>query len=145
LTEGLLILTNDGEAAHRLLHPSYRMPRRYLVEVPGTVGPAVVRRLEKGVELEDGVARPEDVQVTRTARGGRDAATEIHLTLREGRKREIRRLMEALGLPVRRLVRLSFGAVELGELRPGGWRELSAEEIDRLRMAVGLGRIHGDT
>ena len=138
LTEGLLLFTNDGEAAHRLLHPSYRIPRRYLVEVEGKVGPPEAQRLEHGVALEDGVARAENVRVAAARGRGRVVTSEIQLTLREGRKREVRRMMEALDLPVKRLVRLSFGPVELGGLRPGKWRALDAEEVRALRAVVGL-------
>ncbi len=145
LTEGLLIFTNDGEAAHRLLHPSYQIPRRYLAEVVGPVGRAEVRRLERGVRLEDGVARAEAVEVA--AQQGRDGGagvSEIRLTLREGRKREVRRMLAAVDLRVRRLVRTSFGPIELGSLSPGKHRELSAAEVEALRAAVGLRDSDGD-
>lgn len=148
LSEGLLVFTNDGETAHRLLHPRYQTPRRYRVEVEASVQPAELRRLRRGVELEDGVARAEDVEVA-PSRGlsqrAAGPASVVYLTLREGRKREVRRMMAALKLPVKRLVRLSFGPVELGELEPGGWRELTAEEVGAVREAVGLGETHGDT
>lgn len=148
LTEGLLIFTNDGEAAHRLLHPSFEIPRRYLAEVDGPIGPAEVRRLERGVRLEDGWARAEEVQVVaaeRSGREGRVVVSEIRLTLREGRKREVRRMLAALDLRVRRLVRTSFGPIELGSLRPGEHRELGGAEIEELRAAVGLRDSDGDT
>ncbi len=148
LTEGLLIFTNDGEAAHRLLHPSFEIPRRYLAEVDGPVGRAEVRRLKRGVELEDGLARAEEVEVGATegrGREGRVVVSEIRLTLREGRKREVRRMLAAVDLRVRRLVRTSFGPVELGSLRPGEHRELSAAEVEELRAAVGLRESDGDT
>jgi len=144
LTEGLLIFTNDGETAHRLLHPKYEIARRYRVEVDGVAGTAEARRLERGVVLDDGIARAEDVQVVQLARG-RKATSEFHVTLREGRKREVRRMMEALDLPVRRLVRVSFGPIELGELAPGRWRELTAGEVRALRAAVGMGESDGNT
>ncbi len=147
LTEGLLIFTNDGQTAHRLLHPSYQIPRRYVAEVEGEVGAAEVRRLENGVRLEDGLARAEDVAVRAIARRrqrGR-AASELRLTLREGRKREVRRMLEAVDLRVRRLVRTAFGPVELGSLQPGENRELSASEVRALRAAVGLRESNGDS
>ncbi len=144
LTEGLLIFTNDGETAHRLLHPKYEIARRYRVVVDGVAGAAEARRLERGVALDDGVARAEDVEVVQSARGRR-ATSEFHVTLREGRKREVRRMMEALDLPVRRLVRVSFGPVELGGLAPGMWRQLTAREVRALRAAVGMGESDGDT
>ena len=145
LSEGLLIFTNDGEAAHRLLHPKYRIARRYRVEVKGTAGSAEGRRLERGITLDDGVAVAEAVRVAPPAYRGRSVTTEIDLTLREGRKREVRRMMEALDLKVKRLVRISFGPIELGELAPGEWRELTAEEISALHAAVEIGESDGDT
>lgn len=148
LTEGLLIFTNDGEAAHRLLHPSFEIPRRYLAEVDGPVGRAEVRRLESGVRLEDGLARAAEVEVLAAEpRGGQAGAvvSKIRLTLREGRKREVRRMLAAVDLRVRRLIRTSFGPIELGSLRPGEHRKLSAAEIVELRAAVGLKESDGDT
>ncbi len=146
LSEGLLILTNDGETAHRLLHPRYEMPRRYRVEVGSmggagdVIGDAVIERLEAGVALEDGRARAEDVHVELVGRG----RPVVQLTLREGRKREVRRMMEALGLSVRRLVRIAFGPIELEGLAPGEWRELRAEEIAALERVARLGGAPGD-
>jgi 23S rRNA pseudouridine2605 synthase len=145
LTEGLLVFTNDGETAHRLLHPSYEIPRRYRVEVEGVVDEATLRRLERGVELEDGLARAEDVQIVRPRRPGARKSTQILLTLREGRRREVRRLMEVLALPVKRLVRVSFGPIELGDLAPGKSRELTAAEIAALKAAVVQRVSNGDT
>jgi 23S rRNA pseudouridine2605 synthase len=143
-TEGLLLFTNDGETAHRLMHPSYRIPRCYRVVVEGDAGPAEARRLEEGVALEDGVARAENVLVVPPRRRGRATTSEIQLTLREGRKREVRRMMEVLDLPVKRIVRTSFGPVELGSMEPGRWRDLAAEEILALRAVVGLREANGD-
>jgi 23S rRNA pseudouridine2605 synthase len=144
LTEGLLIFTNDGETAHRLLHPSYGIRRRYHIGVEGPVGRAVIRRLERGVSLEDGIVRAEDVVVAPVRRAGKERSL-IRLSLREGRKREVRRLMEALDINVTRLVRVSFGPIELGALAPGGSRELSAAEISALKAAVGRSEFDGDT
>jgi 23S rRNA pseudouridine2605 synthase len=144
MTEGLLIFTNDGETAHRLLHPRYEIARRYRVEVEGDAGAEETRRLERGIALDDGVARAEDVRIVSQARRANPTSI-IHLTLREGRKREVRRMLEALDLPVRRLVRVSFGPIELGELKPGQWRELTPEEIRALHAAVGMGESNGDT
>jgi 23S rRNA pseudouridine2605 synthase len=143
LTEGLLIVTNDGELAHRLLHPRHGIARRYRALVEGLAGAVEARRLERGVALEDGVARAEDVQVAAARAPG--ALTEVQLTLREGRKREVRRMLETVGLPVKRLVRLEFGPIALGRLKPGEWRDLTAREVRALRAAVGLGDSDGDT
>ena len=140
LSEGLLILTNEGELIHRLQHPRYEIPRRYQVEVEGRVAAGEADRLEEGVELEDGLARAEDVQVVDGA--GR---TSIRLTLREGRNREVRRMLAVLDRRIERLVRISYGPIELGELEPGSWRELTASEVRALRTAVGLGEPDGDT
>ncbi len=145
MTEGLLIFTNDGETAHRLLHPKYGLRRRYRIEVEGAVGPAAIRRLERGVALEDGIVRAEDVELAAPTRGAGKPRSLIRLTLREGRKREVRRLMEALSLNVTKLVRVSFGPIELGELAPGQSRELSAAEVSSLKAAVGRSEFDGDT
>lgn len=145
MTEGLLIFTNEGETAHRLLHPRYRIARRYLAEVEGAAGVVDAHRLERGVYLEDGFSRAEDVCVTARRKRGETAVSEIRLTLREGRKREVRRLLAALDLPVRRLVRLSFGPIELGSLAPGAWRALTGDEVAALRAAVESGEADGDT
>ena len=132
-TEGLLLLTNDGELANRLLHPSFGVERTYLALVPGPVRREVMRRLGEGVELDDGIARPKRVRVVEEHRG--KALLEVVMT--EGRKREVRRMLAAVGMPVERLARVSFGGVELGDLRQGKWRFLDRPEIARLHAAVG--------
>lgn len=132
-TEGLLLLTNDGELANRLLHPSFGVERTYLALVPGPVRREVMRRLTEGVELDDGLARPKRVKVVEEHRG--KALLEVVMT--EGRKREVRRMLAAVGMPVERLARVSFGGVELGDLRQGKWRFLDRPEIARLHAAVG--------
>lgn len=142
MTEGLLILTNDGDVAHRLLHPRYGLARRYRAEVEGAFGADEARRLERGIRLEDGFARVEDIEAQPTH--GLPRGTIVSLTLREGRKREVRRLLEALGLTVRRLIRTSFGSVQLADLEPGAWRVLELAEIEALRRAVGMGDSGGD-
>jgi 23S rRNA pseudouridine2605 synthase len=132
-TEGLLLLTNDGELANRLLHPSFGVERTYLALVPGPVRREVLRRLTAGVELDDGLARPKRVRVAEEHRG--KALMELVMT--EGRKREVRRMLAEVGLPVERLARVAFGGVELGDLRQGKWRFLDRREIARLHHAVG--------
>ncbi len=132
-SEGLVLLTNEGEIANRLMHPRYGTEREYEVEVRGEVSAAALRRLKQGVELEDGPARAEDVRALAPA-GGR---TRLRLTLKEGRKREVRRMLAAVGHPVERLVRVRYGPVRLGELAPGRWRRLT--ENERLALSV-LGR-----
>ncbi|NJD11220.1 MAG: rRNA pseudouridine synthase [Gemmatimonadetes bacterium] len=120
-SEGLILLTNNGDAAHRMLHPRYQVEREYEVEVAGRLDRSERDRLLAGVPLDDGIAR--------AVRGTRSGAHTLRLTLREGRKREVRRMLAALGHPVRRLRRIRYGAVELGDLPPGGWRRLEAHEL----------------
>lgn len=129
-SEGLILLTNDGDAAHRLLHPSYEMDRVYDVGVRGRVTDEEIELLLAGVELEDGPARAIAVR-RRPSPGPR--ADRLLVTMREGRKREVRRLFAAIGHPVRRLVRRRFGPIELGSLKPGAWRRLSPREVTALR------------
>ena len=127
-TTGLLLLTNDGELAHRLTHPSFEVEKAYRARVAG--GPledTALRALRKGVELEDGTTAP--------ARARRIGPQELELTLHEGRKRQVRRMCEAVGHPVTALRRVRFGSLSLGELKPGQYRRLSAAEVRRLRAA----------
>jgi 23S rRNA pseudouridine2605 synthase len=135
-SEGLLLLTNDGGLAHRLQHPRYGVEKEYLVEVEGSLSVKVTRRLTAGVTLEDGPARALRAGAIQRIRG-RSALT---LVMREGRKREVRRMMEAVGFPVVRLVRIRVGSVRLGDLVPGGVRPLLPEEIADLYGLTGLGR-----
>jgi 23S rRNA pseudouridine2605 synthase len=132
LTEGVLLLTTDGEAAHRLTHPASEIERTYVVTVRGDV-PTAVRRARAGVELDDGVVRPVAVDAT----PGPERRWLLSLTIREGRNREVRRLCEALGLEVSRLVRTQFGPVKLATLPAGASRPLTARE---LALIEALGR-----
>lgn len=129
-SEGLILLTNEGDAAHRLLHPSYEMDRVYDVGVRGKVSDEDIAQLLGGIELEDGLARAIAVQ-RRQSPGPR--AERLLVTLREGRKREVRRLFRAIGHPVLRLVRRRFGPIELGSLKPGQTRRLTYREVTALR------------
>ena len=133
-TEGLLLLTTEGELVHRLTHPSYEIEREYQAWVKGAPTGATLKRLLEGVELEDGPARATRVKVMGPVKGGALLA----LVLREGRKREVRRLLEAVGHPVTRLVRVRFGPVRLGRLGAGEWRDLTDSELRALRAAVRL-------
>ncbi len=133
-TEGLLVLTNDGELAHRLTHPSYEVSKTYLAEVPGTVSKAALRRLRDGVELDDGPARVDTCRVLE--RVGSRAMVEV--TLHEGRNRLVRRLLDAVGHPVRRLVRTHLGPLSLGSQPPGTLRELTHGEAVDLYAALDL-------
>lgn len=131
-TEGLLVLTNEGDVLHRLLHPSYEVEREYRVTVEGHVEPETLDRLTQGVELNDGPARAVRARVREEAGHG----SVLDLVLREGRKREVRRMCEAVGHPVTHLQRVRFGPVELGDLPPGEWRDLTEEEIRSVKRTV---------
>lgn len=127
-SEGLVLLTNDGEWAERVLHPRYGHDREYDVDVEGPLTREVVARLRAGVRLEEGLARPERATiVARDANGGR-----LRLVLRTGWKRQIRRMCVAAGLRVLRLVRVRIGPLQLGRLAPGTWRELTQREVRAL-------------
>ena len=127
LTEGVLLLTNDGAAIHALLHPSREVERTYVATVTGDAGQAATRA-QRGVQLPDGVVRLSDVSAMPLG-GGR---WEFTVAITEGRNREVRRLCKALGLFVERLVRVRFGPVQLGALAPGAWRALSDKELELL-------------
>jgi 23S rRNA pseudouridine2605 synthase len=133
-TEGLMLLMNDGELAHRLAHPSYGVLKTYLADVPGPLPRDVGRRLLTGVELDDGVATADKFRVVEQA-GSRAL---VELTLHEGRKHIVRRMLAEVGHPVSRLVRTHVGPVALGSQRPGTTRPLTTREIGELYAAVGL-------
>ncbi len=133
-TEGLLLLSNDGDLAHRLAHPRHGVEKEYLAEVDGTPGPRHLARLRRGVRLDDGPARAEGASLAARS-GGRGA---VRIVMTEGRKQEVRRMLDAVGLPVRRLIRTRVGPVRLGRLQRGEVRELTAEEIQALYRAAGL-------
>jgi 23S rRNA pseudouridine2605 synthase len=135
-TSGLLLFTTDGELAHRLMHPSFEVSREYAVRLLGELSEAQQQALLEGVELEDGPAHVNDIRID----GGTGTNTWYRIVLQEGRNREVRRLFEALGLAVSRLIRVRYGPIELGRLRRGETRRLSSEEIQALYAAVGLER-----
>ena len=124
-TTGALLLTNDGDLAHRLAHPRYGVEKVYDAEVEGEPSDETLRRLAEGVELEDGLTAP-----ARVRRLGR---SRVELTLHEGRNRQVRRMLDAVGHPVRRLHRSAYAGLTLGGLEPGAWRELEPSEVERLR------------
>jgi len=132
-SEGLLILTNDGDFAHRLAHPSYEVPKTYVVEVAGVVSEQALRRLRRGITLDDGPVRPTSVKIISSA----GEKTLLKITLQEGRNRIVRRTMEAVGHPVRRLTRIGIGPVRLGNLKIGEYRELTREELGGLLDLTG--------
>jgi 23S rRNA pseudouridine2605 synthase len=131
-TEGLLLLTNDGDLAHGLTHPSRGVPKTYLAEVTGVPSRGVLRRLREGVDLEDGRTAPARARLAQTTPTG--AALEI--VIHEGRNRQVRRMCEAVGHPVRRLVRTRFGPLRDTRLAPGQWRLLTQAEIRSLYAAI---------
>ena len=128
-TEGLLILTNDGELAHRLTHPRFGVEKEYVAEVVGAPSPGALRRLRQGVELEDGMTAP--------AKVARVSPSVLRIVIHEGRNRQVRRMCEAVGHPVVRLVRIRIGPIADRRLAPGRWRPLDAEEVRALARAAG--------
>lgn len=133
-TEGLLLLTNDGELAHRLMHPSYEIPKTYLATVTGKVPKGLGNTLREGIELEDGPAKVDDFSLVDSVPG----KSLVRVTLHEGRNRIVRRLFKKVGFPVEALVRIAIGEVTLGEQKPETIRVLTRKEIGELYKAVGL-------
>jgi 23S rRNA pseudouridine2605 synthase len=131
-TEGLLVLTNDGELAHRLTHPSFGLDKEYLAEVTGTPSRGALRRLREGVDLEDGPTAPARVSLV--------GDHTLRITIHEGRNRQVRRMCEAVGHPVRRLVRVRIGPLADRRLPPGDWRPLTQAEVRALERAAAGGR-----
>lgn len=127
-TEGLLVMTNDGDLAHRLTHPSLSVEKAYLVQVEGTPSPAAVRRLREGVELEDGMTSPAKVSLT--------PPNLLRLVIHEGRNRQVRRMCAAVGHPVVRLARYRIGPLADPSLAPGQWRHLEPSEVRSLEQAA---------
>ena len=125
-TTGLILLTNDGDLAHRMTHPSFEVPRTYRARVANApVNEPAIRSLREGVELEDGITAPAKVR--------RLSSNHLELTIHEGRKRQVKRMLEAVGHPVRSLERVAFGPLRLGALPEGEYRELKPSEIEQLR------------
>lgn len=131
-SEGLMIFTTDGELAYRLMHPRFRVPRVYRVLVSGAAD--AIGAVRRGVKLDDGPAKPEKAEIVKRSPQG----LWVELVLREGRKREVRRMCQAVGWKVQRLIRVAYGPVRLGNLPEGHYRALCAEELRLLRQAVGL-------
>ncbi len=132
-SEGLILLTNDGELAHRATHPSYGLEKRYLVEIEGEFNKQLSDQLLKGVRLEDGLARAVKVVHARAVSKNHHW---VEITIHEGRYHIIRRLIESLGLKVMRLIRLDFGPITLGEMKPGRHRVLNSQEMTNLFTAL---------
>jgi 23S rRNA pseudouridine2605 synthase len=133
-TEGLLLLTNDGDLAHRLMHPSYEVSKTYMAEVPGPIPRDLGRQLREGVKLEDGPAAVDKFSVIDMNAG----KAMVEIVLHEGRKHIVRRLLAEVGHPVRRLIRTKIGDVALGNQRPGSMRALNNKEIGSLYASVDL-------
>tara|TARA_B100000809_G_scaffold15172_1_gene13717 strand:- start:623 stop:1366 length:744 start_codon:yes stop_codon:yes gene_type:complete len=127
-TEGLLLLTNDGELAHRLTHPSFGVEKEYVAELQGSPSRAALRRLREGIQLDDGV--------TAQARAALLEPSVLRLTIHEGRNRQVRRMCDAVGHPVVRLIRTRIGPLADRSLAPGAWRELTVDELRSLQRAV---------
>lgn len=133
-SDGLILLTNDGELAHRLQHPKYKVAKTYLVKVRGRPDLEDLERLQRGVQLEDGITAPAKLNVVKDS----EMTTWLSLTLREGRKHQVKRMCSAVGHPVLKLRRIKVGPIGLGNLRPGESRRLKSREVKALRRAVGL-------
>jgi 23S rRNA pseudouridine2605 synthase len=127
-TTGALVLTNDGELAHRLAHPRYGVEKTYVVEVEGEPSDQTLRHLEAGVELDDGITAP--------AKARRLTKNTLELTIHEGRNRQVKRMLEALGHPVARLHRSAYAGLSADDLAHGEWRELTRDEVERLRHGI---------
>ena len=134
-SEGLLLMTNDGALANRLTHPKYGVEKTYYAVCDGRLTASEAARLTNGIELEDGMTAPARVDAVRTTQRG---DTSFLITIHEGRNRQIRRMLEAVGHRTLRLKRERFGPLSLGTLAPGEWRKLSDEEIKKLENALGL-------
>jgi pseudouridine synthase len=136
---GLLLLTDDGELAFRLTHPRYKVPKEYMAVVAGAPSPPDLERLRHGLDLDDGKTAPAEVDVVRITPGSRDTGrAELRVVIREGRHRQVRRMLHAVGHRVLSLSRTAFGPLKLGRLKAGGWRLLAEGEVAALRRAVGL-------
>jgi 23S rRNA pseudouridine2605 synthase len=133
---GLLLLTDDGDLAYRLAHPRYKVAKEYEVVIAGHLTSQDLQALREGVELDDGITSPAEVEVIRSTRGTRDSGrAQLRFVIREGRHRQVRRMLQAVGHKVLALERTSFGPLRLGRLKPGGWRLLSGGELAALRRA----------
>jgi 23S rRNA pseudouridine2605 synthase len=138
-TSGLILLTDDGELAFRLTHPRYQVAKEYVGQVVGHPSAADLETLRKGVKLDDGVTKPAEVEVLSMTTGNRESGiTQLRLVIREGRNRQVRRMLHAVGHKVSSLERVGFGPLKLGRLKEGGWRVLGEAEVAALRRSVGI-------
>lgn len=131
-SEGLLLLTNDGDFAHAVLHPSKKIPKTYIVKVKGVPEEEEIDKIKTGVKLTDGLTAPARVKKVRTTENN----SWFEMTIYEGRNRQIKRMLEKIGHPVLKLKRIKINGIELGKLEPGGYRYLTAEEMDKIKKEV---------
>lgn len=138
-TTGLLLLTDDGELSYRLTHPRYKVEKEYSVTVAGVPEERDLTALRRGVRLEDGMTAPARVEVVRATRGDRDSGrADLRVIITEGRHRQVRRMLQAVGHRVVALRRTGFGPLRVGRMKPGEWRVLAPREVSVLRRAAGL-------
>lgn len=133
-SEGLLLLTNDGELAHRATHPSFSLPKNYLLEVKGNVSREAAESFRSGIELDDGMAKVDKLTVI----PGQPGRTLFDVVIHDGRNQILRRMAAASGLEVERLIRIGMGPIKLGELTPGKWREINSAELISLQKVLSL-------
>jgi len=133
-SEGLLLLTNDGDLAYRIIHPSHKVPKTYLVKIKGVIDEKDLNRLRRGVMLDDGMTAPARVKRVRMPKAEKNSWVEV--TIHEGRKRQIRRMFERVGHTVLKLRRIRIDGLELGGLGPGQWRYLREDELKRLKKSL---------
>jgi 23S rRNA pseudouridine2605 synthase len=131
-SEGLLILTNDGELANQILHPRHKVPKTYLIKIDGVLADEDIRELERGIRLEDGLTAPAKVRKIKKTRSN----SWIEIIIHEGRKRQIRRMLQRVGHPVIKLIRTRINGLELGDLKPGEYRPMTPEEVKKLKKEV---------
>src|SRR5262249_6174404 len=131
-SEGLMVLTNNGDLAQALLHPRYHVPKTYLIKVKGVLKDEDIGRLEQGIRLDDGMTSPAHVKKVRKV----EANSWLEITIREGRKHQVKRMLEAVGHPVLKLMRVRMGPLSLGDLAPGEFRFLTDREANALRELV---------
>ena len=131
-TEGLLLLTNDGDLAYILMHPSHEMPKTYLAKVKGIIEDKAIERLERGIRLREGITAPAVVKKIKKT----DANSWIEITVHEGRYRQVRRMLEEIRCPVLKLIRIRYGPIDLGDIPQGKYRHLTSQEVKKLKNEV---------
>ena len=131
-TEGLLLLTNDGDLAYILMHPSHEMPKTYLAKVKGIIEDKAIERLERGIRLREGITAPALVKKIKKT----DANSWIEITVHEGRYRQVRRMLEEIRYPVLKLIRIRYGPIDLGDIPQGKYRHLTSQEVKKLKNEV---------